>query len=203
MKNSIRAVLTLTIITIVAGACLGYVYELTKQPIEAKTLEAKLNAYKAVFPDAADFKEDASINTGDSASVLAEEGYKDETVDECLRAVDGSGNPLGYVMTVTTAQGYGGDITISLGISDDGTLNGIEILEISETAGLGMKADTPEFKGQFAGKQVSRFNYTKTGAAAEYEIDALSGATITTNAMVSAVNAGLAYADHIGNIQVR
>ncbi len=199
MKNSIRAVLTLTIITIVAGACLGYVYELTKQPIEAKTLEAKLNAYKAVFPDAADFKEDVSINTDDAAPVLAEEGYKDETVDECLRAVDGSGNPLGYVMTVTTAQGYGGDITISMGISSDGTLNGIEILDISETAGLGMKANTPEFKGQFAGRKVARFNYTKTGAAAEYEIDALSGATITTNAMVNAVNAGLAYAEHIGN----
>ena len=194
MKNSIKAVLTLTIITIVAGACLGYVYELTKQPIEAKTLEAKLKAYKAVFPDAVDFKEDSSITTDDAGAVLAEEGYKDETVDECLRAVDASGNSLGYVMTVTTAQGYGGDITISMGISGDGTLNGIEILDISETAGLGMKANTPEFKSQFSGKNVARFNYTKTGAAAEYEIDALSGATITTNALVSAVNAGLAYA---------
>lgn len=193
MKNSVRAVLTLTIITIVAGACLGYVYELTKLPIEAKTMEAKLNAYKTVFPEAADFKEDASLNTEGAAPVLAEAGYNDETVDECLRAVDSSGNPLGYVMTVTTAGGYGGDITISMGVTGDGTLNGIEILDIAETAGLGMKADTPEFKSQFAGRKVARFNYSKTGAAAEYEIDALSGATITTNAMVNAVNAGLAY----------
>lgn len=197
MKNSIKAVLTLTIITIAAGACLGYVYELTKEPIAAKTLEAKLNAYKAVFPAAADFKEDASINTDAAAGILAEEGLKDETVDECLLAVDGSGNGLGYVMTVTTSQGYGGDITISMGVGNDGTLNGIEILEIGETAGLGMKADTPEFKGQFSDKKVSRFNYTKTGASAEYEIDALSGATITTNAMVSAVNAGLAFIESI------
>ena len=51
---------------------------------------------------------------------------------------------------------------------------------------------------QFAGRKVARFNYSKTGAAAEYEIDALSGATITTNAMVSAVNAGLAYAESLG-----
>lgn len=198
MKNSVKAVLTLTIITVLAGACLGYVYELTKEPIAAKTLEAKLNAYKAVFPAAADFKEDASINTEGAAEILLAEGCKDETIDECLLAVDGSGNPLGYVMTVTTAQGYGGDITISMGVGSDGTLNGIEILEIGETAGLGMKADTPEFKGQFKDKKVSRFNYTKTGAQAEYEIDALSGATITTNACVSAVNAGLAFAESLG-----
>ncbi|MCR5002047.1 MAG: FMN-binding protein, partial [Lachnospiraceae bacterium] len=67
MKNSIKAVLTLTIITIVAGACLGYVYELTKDPIALKTLETKMNAYRTVFPEAADFKEDSSLNT-DSAS---------------------------------------------------------------------------------------------------------------------------------------
>lgn len=198
MKNSIKAVLTLTIITIVAGACLGYVYELTKDPIALKTLETKMNAYRTVFPEADDFKEDASLNTDSASQVLAGEGFKDETVDECLLAVDTSGNTLGHVMTVTTSQGYGGDITISMGVSADGTLNGIEILEIGETAGLGMKADTPEFKNQFSGKQVSRFNYTKTGASADYEIDALSGATITTNAMVSAVNAGLAYAESLG-----
>ena len=73
-------------------------------------------------------------------------------------------------------------------------LNGIEILSISETAGLGRKADTDDFKNQFSNKNVAQFNYTKSGAAAEYEIDAISGATITTNAMVNAVNAGLSYA---------
>ena len=69
-----------------------------------------------------------------------------------------------------------------------------QILSISETAGLGMKADTDDFKGRFSNKKVAQFNYTKSGATAEYEIDALSGATITTNAMVNAVNAGLSYA---------
>ena len=198
MKKSIIAVITLTLITVIAGLGLGYVYELTKEPIAQKNLEAKMNAYKAVFPSAADFKEDGAVSTDAATEVLTGEGLNDETIDECLLAVDGSGNPLGHVMTVTTAQGYGGDITISMGISNDGTLNGVEILEIGETAGLGMKADTPEFKGRFKDKKVSRFNYTKTGASAEYEIDALSGATITTNAMVSAVNAGLAYAESLG-----
>ena len=194
MKENIRSIITLTLITLVAGALLGYVYEITKEPIAAKTLEEKLNAYHKVFPEASDFKEAEGVDPGSARSVLDGGGYPDESLDECLEAVDASGSILGYVMTVTTSEGYGGDITVSMGVGNDGVLKGIEILSISETAGLGMKADTDEFKNQFAGKNVSKFSYTKSGASADYEIDALSGATITTNAMVNAVNAGLEYA---------
>lgn len=70
-------------------------------------------------------------------------------------------------------------------------MNGISILSIGETAGLGMKANTDNFKKQFQDKKVDKFKYTKTGASSEDEIDALSGATITTNAMTNGVNAGL------------
>ena len=198
MKGNIRAVITLTVITLTAGILLGYVYELTKQPIAERTLEAKLDSYRTVFPDAADFDESDKVDTAAATAVLADNGYGKESVDECLAAVDAGGSGLGYVMTVTTSEGYGGDITISMGVRNDGTLNGIEILSISETAGLGMKADTDEFKDKFRDKKVSQFNYTKSGAAAEYEIDALSGATITTKAMVNAVNAGLSYAKSLG-----
>ena len=55
-----------------------------------------------------------------------------------------------------------------------------------------MRANTDAFKGQFAGRNVPAFRYTKSGAQAEDEIDALSGATVTTNAMTNGVNAGLA-----------
>ncbi|MBR4719214.1 MAG: RnfABCDGE type electron transport complex subunit G [Lachnospiraceae bacterium] len=194
MKENIRSIITLTLITLIAGVLLGYVYELTKEPIAARTLEAKLDAYHKVFPEASDFKEDQSIDLDTSTNVLDAAGYSKETVDECLVAVDSSGNMLGHVLSVTTSEGYGGDIRISMGVGNDGILKGIEILSISETAGLGMKADTDEFKSQFTDKNVSKFSYTKTGATADYEIDALSGATITTNAMVNAVNAGLEYA---------
>ena len=198
MKENVKSVITLTLITLTAGILLGYVYEITKQPIAAKTLENKMNSYRMVFPGADDFTVSEAVDPGTAVSVLNDNGYGKEKVDECLAAVDAGGSVLGYVMTVTTSEGYGGDITISMGVRNDGTLNGIEILSISETAGLGMKADTDEFKGQFKDKKVSQFNYTKSGAAAEYEIDALSGATITTNAMVNAVNAGLAYAKSLG-----
>ncbi len=63
-----------------------------------------------------------------------------------MEAVDESGEIIGYVITVTDSEGYGGDITFSMGVQMDGMLNGISILSISETAGLGMKADTDEFK---------------------------------------------------------
>ena len=65
------------------------------------------------------------------------------------------------------------------------------ILSIGETAGLGMRANTDAFKDQFKDKNVDKFEYTKTGATADDKIDALSGATITTNAMTNGVNAGL------------
>lgn len=198
MKENIRSIITLTLITLVAGVLLGYVYELTKEPIAAKTLETKLNAYHKVFPQADDFTEGAFNDPDAAQAVLDSAGYPDERVDECLAAVDASGNILGYVLSVTTAEGYGGDIKVSMGVGADGVLKGIEILSISETAGLGMKADTDEFKGQFSGKNVSKFSYTKSGASADYEIDALSGATITTNAMVNAVNAGLEYTMSLG-----
>ena len=74
----------------------------------------------------------------------------------------------------------------------DGTVNGISILSISETAGLGMQAEDI-LKPQFADKQVEKFEYTKNGAASENQIDAISGATITTNAVTNGVNAGLYY----------
>ena len=107
-------------------------------------------------------------------------------------AKDSAGSTIGYVITVTTKEGYGGDIQFTMGVREDGTVNGISLLSISETAGLGMRADEV-LKPQFAGKQVEKFSYTKSGATADNQIDAISGATITTNAVTNGVNAGLYY----------
>lgn len=193
MNKMVKNVLVLTVITVIAGLLLGFVYDITKEPIQAQQEKIKQEAYLKVFPGAASFEEDESLHVSNSDAILTDAGYAEEIIDEALVAKDGAGQALGYVFTVTTMEGYGGAITLSMGVTNEGTLNGIEILSISETAGLGMKADTEEFKNQFAGKTVAQFSYSKTGAGTEYEIDALSGATITTNAMVNAVNAGLVY----------
>ena len=79
-----------------------------------------------------------------------------------------------------------------MGVSKEGKLNGISILSISETAGLGMEAEKV-LKPQFEGRDAVAFRYSKTGATEPDEIDAISGATITTNAVTNGVNLGLYY----------
>ena len=194
MKNKIiKDALALTLITLVAGVALGGVYEITKEPIARQEAQAKAEAYEQVFTDAAAFEEvkmdDTLIQT--IRDQLDQEGYKAQSIEEIMRAEDQSGEMLGYAFTVVTSEGYGGDIQFSMGVQNDGTLNGISILSIGETAGLGMNADTPAFKDQFVGKQVEQLQYTKNGATQDDEINAISGATVTTNAMTNGVNAGL------------
>lgn len=183
MKMTIKNALLLTMITLIAGVLLGGVYKITKEPIaEQKEKEAQ-EACKAVFEDADSFDM--------SYEMEADESLK--AVEQVIPALDADGKTIGYVLNVTSNEGYGGDISFMLGIQADGTVNGISILSISETAGLGMRATEPEFYEQFSGKQVEQFAYTKSGAQADNEIDALSGATITTNAITNGVNAGLSY----------
>lgn len=194
MKNKIiKDALALTLITLVAGVALGGVYEITKDPIARQEAQAKAEAYEQVFTDAAAFEEvkmdDTLIQT--IRDQLDQEGYKAQSIEEIMRAEDQSGETLGYAFTVVTSEGYGGDIQFSMGVQNDGMLNGISILSIGETAGLGMNADTPAFKDQFVGKQVEQLQYTKNGATQDDEINAISGATVTTNAMTNGVNAGL------------
>lgn len=194
MKSKIiKDALALTLITLVAGVALGGVYEITKDPIARQEAQAKAEAYEQVFTDAAAFEEiemdDTLIQT--IRDQLDQEGYKAQSIEEVMRAEDQSGETLGYAFTVVTSEGYGGDIQFSMGVQNDGTLNGISILSIGETAGLGMNADTPAFKDQFVGKQVEKLQYTKNGATQDDEINAISGATVTTNAMTNGVNAGL------------
>lgn len=194
MKNKIiKDALALTLITLVAGVALGGVYEITKDPIAKQEAQAKAEAYEQVFTDAAAFEavEMDDTLTKTIRDQLDQEGYKAQSIEEVMRAKDQSGETLGYAFTVVTSEGYGGDIQFSMGVQNDGTLNGISILSIGETAGLGMNADTPAFKDQFVGKQVEKLQYTKNGATQDDEINAISGATVTTNAMTNGVNAGL------------
>ncbi len=190
MKEMMKNTGILLVITILSGLLLGIVYQVTKEPIAAQELKAKQEACKEVFADAESFEaaELAQISEMDWSGA----GFGGETIDEVMSALDASGNVLGYVITVTTKEGYGGDIQFATGIRMDGTVNGISLLSISETAGLGMRAEEV-LKPQFADKNVEQFTYTKNGAVSESEIDAISGATITTNAVTNGVNACLYY----------
>ncbi|MGN8885822.1 RnfABCDGE type electron transport complex subunit G [Blautia sp. HCP28S3_G10] len=189
MNTILKNTISITVITLVAGLALGVVQDITAGPIATQQEKSKEEAYKTVFEDADKFEIYSADD--DLTSYLSDNGFTAQTIDEIMVAEDASGETLGYAFTVTDSEGYGGDIQFAMGVQNDGTLNGISILSISETAGLGMKATTDSFKDQFKDKKVEKFTYTKTGATSDDQIDAISGATITTNAMTNGVNAGL------------
>ncbi len=192
MNKIIKNALILTAITVISGSLLGLVYEITKEPIAQAQENAKQAAYKAVLAEADSF-EDMDVEEEKAFESLVAAGYDADSITGVAVARDTSGNTIGYVITATSHEGYGGDIEISVGILNDGTVKGIEMLSIGETAGLGMKAKEPEFKNQFQDKQVNVFFYTKSGESGDDKIDALSGATITTNAVTNGVNSALVY----------
>nr|WP_279380755.1 RnfABCDGE type electron transport complex subunit G [Mobilitalea sibirica] len=183
------------LITMVAGLALGYVYEVTKEPIAKMQIETVNRAYHSVFTDAVTFTVDEELTkvAAEYDMVGLDPSFNGIIIDEVDKAFDDSNNLVGYVFKVTTNQGYNGTISLAVGYSLDGTVKGIEMVSISETAGLGMNADTPKFKDQFSNKTVERFETTKTDATEEHQIEAISGATITTDAVVHAVNAGVAF----------
>ncbi len=191
MKSMIKDAAILVMITVIAGLLLGGVYQITRNPIALAEEQAANEANLQVFAQASGFEiidaEDIS-----TTSAWMEEGFGGVQVDAVLQALDKDGSVLGYVLQVTSHEGYAGDITFTMGIGMDGHLNGISILKISETAGLGMKAESV-LVPQFTDKRVEKFSLTKSGAMAEAQIDAISGATITSNAFVTAANAGLYY----------
>ena len=110
-----------------------------------------------------------------------------------------SGDTIGYVFK-TSAKGYGGDIDLMVGIDTSGKVTGVSILSISETAGLGMNAKNESFINQYIGKS-GTIGVSKNGAS-DTEIQALTGATITSKAVTSAVNTALSLYSQIGGEKV-
>ena len=209
MKNIIKDSLILFAITLVAGLLLGTAYELTKNP-RARQAEKKQNeAYISVLEDYikydkkfTDFKdidfkkvdfEDINLDkltvinnkltaAGLSASVV--------TVESAVVARDSESNVIGYAVTVTSKEGYGGDIRFVTGFNKEGAVTGISILSIGETPGLGMNADSFDFIKNYVGKTGGEFVVNKDATNdSENVIDAISGATITSRAMTKGVNA--------------
>lgn len=193
MNNILKNTMILTSITVVSGLLLGVVYGITKEPIARAQENTKQEAFRTVLADASSFEDYEGFDADEAAELLQENGYTSDTVTEVAEGTDSSGETVGYVINVTSSEAYDGELQLSVGIAADGTVKGVEMLSISETAGLGMKADEAEFKDQFKDKQVDQFSYTKSGETGDDKIDAISGATITTNAVTNAVNSALVY----------
>ena len=178
-------------ITLISGIALGGVYEVTKGPIEQATIEANNKTYRGVFPEASSFEETSDIDLEACNTELAASDFGGVGVETVMVAKDDAGSDLGYVINSYSNDSYGGKVSISVGIKDDGSITSIGFRESSDTPGLGLKAKEDPFRTQYDGKSASELTVVKGGNAGDAEINAISGATITSNAVTNAVNAAL------------
>lgn len=198
-KKIPKPVIVLTLIALVTGAALGGVYSMTKDTIEEQKRLEKLASYKEVLPEAESFEADPQLDM----KIAGIGGYYGTdfgkaTINEAIIGKDASGAITGYGISVTSGDGYDGNITLSMGIGADGVLQGISFTELHETAGMGMQAAEPSFYEQFKNRAVSSLKMLKGGgASAEDEIDGISGCTYTSSAVTNAVNAGLDFYNNV------
>ena len=191
-KKIVHDALVLTAFTLVLGFILAGVYAITKAPRDKAEQDTINAAYRQVFENADSFEAYDDFDKDEADSLVADNGYKD-TIDDVQVAKDSSGETLGYVITVTAKDGSQGSITFSVGIQNDGTVNGYSITSISETPGLGMKAQEEEFYKQFENKKVDSFTVVKQTPTSDSEIETITGSTITSKAMANGCNAALCY----------
>ena len=202
MGGIVKDTLIIFAITLVAGLVLGFVYELTKTPIELQKLTKQAEACAEVFKEVG---EDGSLHNvmelsfeqtevNSAALKAAAVDYSDvkAEVTEVYEAKAEDGRVYGYVIAVETKEGYGGNIRFYMGVTTEGVLKGISILEIHETPGLGMRA-SEVLVPQFRNVSGPEFSVTKSGKTNDTEIDAITSATITSKAVTRGVNFGMKY----------
>ncbi|MDE7063787.1 MAG: RnfABCDGE type electron transport complex subunit G [Lachnospiraceae bacterium] len=192
-KKIVKDALILTAFTLVLGFVLGLVYEITKDPIAQAKEAATQAAYQEVFPDAQYFEAMGDFDKEAAAKIVTDAGYADEITDVQTAYDSQGGQVLGYVITVTAKDASQANITFSVGIRNDGTINGYSITDIAETPGLGMHAQDEDFIAKFQNKKVDAFTVVKTTPTSDSEIEAITSATITTKAIANGVNACIVY----------
>ncbi|MGI6727290.1 MAG: RnfABCDGE type electron transport complex subunit G [Anaerovoracaceae bacterium] len=178
-KEMIAPSLVLVIICLVITAALAITYQVTKPIINNINMKNANLARAEVLP------EGAGGFTAVDADLI-------ENVVDVYQADNKSG------MTFTTIdKGFGGQIEVMTGINSNGEIQGVKITSHSETPGLGTKAMTPEHLSQYKGQAA----ITNTGEADATNIDAITGATISSNAIFRAVETALAQYEQLGGTQ--
>lgn len=174
MSNIVKPAAVLLVICVVASALLGYVNMITTAPIEAQAALAKESSMNAVLPDAASFGDEIEVNEGDITTITP--------------ALDENGDVTGYAVAITT-KGFSAGLKLMYGIDLEGTITGLSVVDCSnETPGLGANAAKESFYGQFTGKSGEVKVVKDKG-----EIEALTGATITSRAVANAATEAISY----------
>lgn len=181
----INMVIALFAITLIAGFSLGFVNEMTIGPIAKSKLEQKVKALRLVLPP-------FDNNPIKDVILLKVANIKDSV--EVYPAFFNN-EFVGVAVIGSSEKGYSGLIKILVGFKPNGSIQNIAVLEQKETPGLGTKIKDDSFIQQYIGKNVLNFNLKvkKDGG----EVDALSGATITTRAYSEAVQ--MAFDEYVKN----
>ena len=183
----IKVGIILFVITAVLAGLLAFVNAKTAPLIEQNSLAAEQEAMKTVMPDAANFEE---IELTDDLTSIAENGGGEIT--KAYTALGADNETIGAcVITVTT--GYDVGIQTVTGVDNDLVVTGVDIISMNETPGLGANADKPEFRAQYEGKS-GEIKVVKT-AAGDDSIQAIAGATKTSNGVTKGVNIALSAAE--------
>jgi len=177
MKELFRLVGVLFVICTVAGALLAFVHGITQAPIDAAAKQETVDAVRDVLPE--------YDNDPVADAVTVEHRGAEWTF--YVAKLNGAFN--GAAFETSSPKGYGGAISVMVGVRAGGALNGIAILRHQETPGLGAHIEGEAFRGQFAGLQPdpTQWAVRKDGG----DIDQITAATISSRAVVDAVEQGL------------
>ncbi|MDR3255124.1 MAG: RnfABCDGE type electron transport complex subunit G [Synergistaceae bacterium] len=178
-KKIVRLGLVLFAVAAITGLILGVVNEITIEPIRRTQERLRNEALAAALPEAETFE---TVELKSDAAPIVKDVQEGKS----------GGFVVGYCVTAAPT-GYAGPVEVVVGITSSGGVRGIRILSQSETPGLGAKAPLPKFSGQYDNKDVENLVVVKTPPSAANEIQAISGATITSNAVTLGVNTALAY----------
>lgn len=166
-RSIVKPAFILFLICLVAAAALAGTNVATKTAIETAQLAAAEESRKVVFPEADSFE-------------------KTETHYLALKGTE----LIGYVFE-TESKGYGGTLKVMTGIDTEGSITGVAILSHGETPGLGANATKESFTDQYRQSIPENGLSVTKGTAGDGEIAAITGATITTDAVTDAVNAAV------------
>ena len=172
---------------------------------ELKRVEKELNTtdeeranelqegFRKSFPEADSFEVMDFELIQDCNKELASSAFGDVGVDAAAAAKDRDGALMGWVVNAHSKDSYMGNVAVSVAFESGGTIRGLEFLVLEDTPGLGMRASEDVFKEQFEGKGGEALTVTDSGNPGDSQIDAISGATITSNAVTNAVNGAIYY----------
>lgn len=184
MKELFKLTVVLTIICSLAATALALVYTITKDPIAYQQRLKKLRAIKAVQPDYDNEPDQDFIDLKTDESAEGDGGLTRFYITKKGQT------PTGVVF-MASAVGYGGLIDLMVGVNPEGTITGVQVLRHTETPGLGAKITEDTFIQQFTERNLQNTNWAlkKEGG----DIDQISGATISPQAVVKALNQGLTF----------